>query len=321
MPAEPVDADGPGRGGLLLWRAAEWVRRSATRFFDARAPRQSAAIAYYVLLSLFPLMLLLASIAGLVLGDDELRADFVEALTDALPLTEAGADDLEASLRGVSDNAGTVGLLSLLTLIWTASGMMGAIRGSLDDIDPDTEPRPFAHGKLVDLLMLVVATVLLVGSAGITVATRVGGSGAGDLVGISGLVYAVAQVAVPIALGTGLLVVLLRWVPTTGRPASDVWPACLVGATALWALSVGFATFVGEFGRYNVIYGSLAAVVVFLVFVYLAANIVLLTASFAAEWRGVRTDRPGDEPGPGLTVEILRFVRGLFVRDDPPPRP
>lgn len=304
----------------MLWRAAEWVRRSATRFFDARAPRQSAAIAYYVLLSLFPLMLVLASVAGLVLADAALRADFVAALTDSLPLTEAGGDDLEASLQGVSENAGTVGLVSLVTLVWAASGMMAAIRGSLDDIDRDTEPRPFARGKLVDLAMLGVATVLLVASAGLTVATRIGGSSAGDLVGLSGLIYGVAQVAVPIAAGTGLLVVLLRWVPTAAPPVGDVWPACLVGATALWALSVGFATFVGEFGRYNVVYGSLAAVVVFLVFVYVAANLVLLTAAFAVEWRGVRTDRPGDEPGPGLTVEVLRFVRGLFVRDDPPPR-
>jgi membrane protein len=321
VPAEPGDADGPGRGGLALWRAGEWVRRSAARFYAARAPRQAAAIAYYVLLSLFPLMLLVASVAGLVLGDEELRADFTEALTDALPLTEAGAEDLEDTLRGVSENAGTVGIVSLLTLLWTASGMMGAIRGSLDDIAPEVLPRPFAHGKLVDLAMLLVAMVLLVATAGITVATRVGGSAAGDLVGVSGVLYALAQVAVPIALGTILLVILLRWVPNGGPPARESWPACLAGAVALWALSVGFAAFINEFGRYNVIYGSLAAVVVFLIFVYLAANVVLITAALAAEWGGVRTDRPGGEPGPGLGVELLRLVRGLFVREPPPPPP
>lgn len=311
-------AQGPGRAGLVLWRAVEWTRRSLTRFVDARGSRQSAAIAYYVLLSLFPLMLLLASIAGLVLTDDELRADFVEALTDALPLTEAGADDLEDALRGASANAGTVGLISLLALVWTSSGMMGAIRGSLDDMDPDTPPRPFAHGKLIDLLMLLVAVLLLVASAGLTVATRVRGSATQDLVGLPGALFGIAGVVVPIALATALLVVLLRWVPSRGPAVRDLWPACLVGAVALWALTVGFAAFIGQFGRYNVIYGSLAAVVVFLVFVYLAANLVLLTAAFGAEWRGVRRDRPGTEPGPGLGAEVWRFLRGLFVRDDGP---
>lgn len=317
----PADAaHGPGPAALAAWRGVEWTRRSLTRFVDARGSRQSAAIAYYVLLSLFPLMLLLASVAGLVLSDGGLRADFVGALTDVLPLTEAGADDLEEALRGVSSSAGTVGLISLVALAWTASGMMGAIRGSLDDIDPDTPARPFARGKLVDLLMLVVAILLLVSSAGLTVATRVGGSATRDLVGLPGLLFAVAGVVVPIALGTGLLVVLLRWVPTRGPAVRDLWPACLVGSVALWALTTGFAAFIGHFGRYNVIYGSLAAVVVFLVFVYLAANLMLLTAAFGAEWRGVRRDRPGAEPGPGLGEEVRRFLRGLFVRDDGPRR-
>ncbi|MGD9570454.1 MAG: YihY/virulence factor BrkB family protein [Thermoleophilia bacterium] len=318
------DADpGPHGWGLLMWRGTEWARRSLTRFADARGSRGSAAIAYYVLLSLFPFMLLMASIAGLVLSDPETRQDFVEAVTDILPLSESGADGLESALQGVSDNAGTVGLVSLVALLWSASGMMGAIRGSLDDIDPDIEPRPFARGKAVDLLMVVIAVVLLAASAGLTVATRLRSGDAQDLVGVGGALYEAARVVVPIVLGTAMLVVVLRWVPTRGPGIRDLWPACVVGAVLLWALSIGFAAFIEHFGRYNVIYGSLAAVVVFLIYVYLAANLVLLTAAFAAEWRGIRTGKPGNEPGPGLGEEVWRFIRGLFVRDEgpPPPRP
>lgn len=315
-------AGGPGRGGLLLWRVTEWVRRALSRFAEARGSRQAAAIAYYVLLSLFPLMLVLASIAGVVLGDDDTRANFVGALTDALPLTQAGAADIDAALRGVSDNATTVGLISLVTLAWTASGMMGAIRGSLDDIDAEFAPRPFARGKLVDLLMLLTASTLLTASAGLTVATRVpGATFAEDLLGFSGILLEVVQAIVAIVVGTGLLIVLLRWVPAHAPVVRDLWPACLGGAVVLWALSVGFAAFISEFGRYNVVYGSLAAVVVFLFFVYLVANVVLVTAAFGVEWRGVRTGRPGTEPGPGVWAEIWGFVRGLFVRNDSTPRP
>jgi membrane protein len=304
---------------LAVWRVTEWIRRSVSRFVAARGTRQSAAIAYYVLLSLFPLILVLASIAGLVLQDDGLRADFVEALADALPVTDAGASDLDAALRGVSSSAGAVGLVSLVFLLWSASGMMGAIRGGLDDIDADTEPRPFARGKLVDLAMLGVASLLLAASAGLTIATRVATGDAS--LGLPGPVFEVGRILVPVAVGVGLLIVLLRWVPTAGPPVRDVWPAAIVGSAALWGLSVGFAAFIESFGRYNVVYGSLAAVVVFLVFVYLAANLVLLTAAFAADWRGVRHDRPGEEPGPGIIVEVLRFLRGLFVHERPPAGP
>ncbi len=322
MASPAADDDAVPHGwGLLLWRVTEWIRRSLTRFADARGSRGSAAIAYYVLLSLFPFMLLMASVAGLVLSDPDTRADFVEAVTDILPLSESGADGLESALRGVSDNAGTVGLVSLVALLWSASGMMGAIRGSLDDIDPDIEPRPFARGKAVDLLMVFVAVVLLAASAGLTVATRIRSGAAEDLVGVGGALFETGKVVVPIVLGTALLIIVLRWVPTRGPDVKDLWPACVGGAVLLWALSVGFAAFIEHFGRYNVIYGSLAAVVVFLIYVYLAANLVLLTAAFAAEWRGIRTGKPGTEPGPGLGEEVWRFIRGLFVRDDGPRTP
>ena len=95
-----------------------------------------------------------------------------------------------------------------------------------------------------------------------------------------------------------------------------------LGSILLWGLSVGFASFIDAFGRYNVVYGSLAAIVVFLFFVYLAANIVLLSAAFAAEWRGVRTEEPGTgPPGPGIWAEILAFIRGLWVQEQPPRKP
>ena len=300
----------------------EWVRRSLTRFAAVHGTRKSAAIAYYVLLSLFPLILFLASIAGLVLQDEELRAEFVDALADALPITESGADEIESALRGVSSNAGTVGIISLLTLLWTASGMMGAIRGSLDDMDPDTPPRPLAQSKLVDLAMILIAAVLLGASAGLTVATRVARGDVADRVGLSAALYETGRVVVPIAVGAGLLILLLRYAPSASPKTRDIWPAALVGSICLWGLSVGFAAFIDEFGRYNLIYGSLAAVVVFLFFVYLAANLVLLTAAFAAEWRGVRTGRPGEgPPGPGVVHEILGFLRGLVVAERHPSPP
>jgi membrane protein len=300
----------------------EWIRRSLSRFTHVAGSRQSAAIAYYVLLSLFPLILFLASVAGLVLRDDGLRADFVSALADALPVTQSGADEIESALRGVSANAGTIGVISLLTLLWTASGMMGAIRGSLDAIDPETPPRPFARGKIVDLIMLAGAAVLLSASAGLTVASRVAQEQISDGVGLSGVLYDVARELVPIAVGTGLLILLLRYAPSGAPRTRDIWPAALVGSILLWGLSVGFAAFIDAFGRYNLVYGSLAAVVVFLFFVYLAANIVLLSAAFAAEWRGVRTEEPGTgPPGPGVWAELLAFLRGLWVPEQRPRNP
>jgi len=301
---------------LWAWRAVEWGRRALGRFYGRAGPRLAAAVAYYVLLSLFPLVLLLTAVTGAVLSDPGTRADFVDALVDALPVSASGADSIDSVVRGVSDSASAVGLVSLAGLLWTASGMMAALRGGLDEMmgAQGAVVRPFLQGKLVDLLMLLAATLLLLASAGATIADRVAQSQVVDPLGLPGLLLAAARVVVPVGAAFGVLLILLRWVPSYGPRLRHVWPPALAGALALWALTLGFATFVDNFGNYNVVYGSLAAVVVFLVYVYLAAYLVFMAGAFAADAGEVGALRP--EPGgPGVRAEVLRFLRSLVLRD------
>ena len=300
---------------LWVWRVIELGRRALGRFFGRSGPRLAAAVAYYVLLSVFPLVLVLVAIAGLVLTDPATRDDFVSALADALPLTASGADSLDAVVRGVSANAGTVGAISALGLLWTASGMMAALRGGLDDLMGGAGPkRPFLQGKLVDLAMLFMAGALLAASAGATIVDRVAQEQVVEPLGLPGIALQVARVVVPVVLAFGVLVILLRWVPSQGPPLRLVWPEALAAAVALWALTFGFASFVDNFSSYNVVYGSLAAVIVFLAYVYLAANVVFIAAAFAAEGPAVveATPQPG---GPGFRVELKRFLRSLIFSD------
>ena len=300
---------------LWVWRAVELSRRALGRYFGRSGPRLAAAVAYYVLLSLFPIVLVVVSIAGAVLTDPGVRQDFVNALVDALPLSEAGADSIDSVIRGVGDNAGTVGAISAVGLVWTASGMMAALRGGLDDLmGGETPRRPFLQGKLIDLAMLVAAGLLLVASAGATIADRVAQEQVVDTLGLPGLALAVARVVVPVALAFGVLAILLRWVPSDGPRLRDLWPAALAAAIALWALTLGFAFFVDNFGNYNVVYGSLAAVILFLVYIYVATSLVFMAAAFAADRAEVFAARP--EPGgPGFQAELRKFLRSLVVRD------
>lgn len=314
--AAPADTR-PGRAsaGLWAWRAGELGRRALGRYFGRSGPRLAAAVAYYVLLSLFPIVVLIVAIAGAVLNDPSMREDFVDALVDVLPLTEAGADSIDAVIRGVGDNAGAVGAASAVGLLWTASGMMAALRGGLSDLTGGAASgRPFLQGKLIDLAMLVAAGLLLVASAGITIADRVAQEQVVDPLGLPGIALQVARVLLPVALAFGVLAIVLRWVPPDGPRLRDLWPAALAAAIALWALTLGFAFFVDNFGNYNVIYGSLAAVIVFLVYIYAAVNIVFLAAVLAADRAEVFASRP--EPGgPGFRAELRSFLRSLVVRD------
>ena len=301
--------------GLWIWRAVELGRRALGRYFGRSGPRLAAAVAYYVLLSLFPIVIVIVAVAGAILTDPSVREEFVNALVDALPLTEAGADSIDAVIRGVGDNAGAVGLVSAVGLVWTASGMMAALRGGLDDLMGGTTPRrPFLQGKLVNLLMLLAAGLLLVVSAGITIVNRVAQEQVVDPLGLPGIGLQAARFVLPVALAFGVLMILLRWVPSEAPRPRDLWPGALTAAVALWALTLGFAFFVNNFGNYNVVYGSLAAVVLFLVYIYAAASLVFLAAAFAADRAEVFEARP-QPGGPGFRAELRSFLRSLVVRE------
>jgi membrane protein len=300
---------------LWAWRAVELGRKALGRYFGRSGPRLAAAVAYYVLLSLFPMMLVMVAIAGAVLTDASVRQEFVDALTDALPLTEAGADSIDGVIRGVAGNAGTIGALSALGLLWTASGMMSAIRGGLHDLTGGGTPRrPFLQGKLVDLLMLLAAGVLLATSAGITIAERVAREELVGPLGLPGFFLQAGGVVVSVGLAFGVLVILLRWVPSVGPQLRDVWPAALAAAVGLWALTLGFAFFVDNFGNYNVIYGSLAAVILFLLYIYAAVSVVFIAAVFAADRAEAFAAHP-QAGGAGFQAELRKFLKSLVVRD------
>ena len=300
---------------LWAWRAIELARKALGRYFGRSGPRLAAAVAYYVLLSLFPMMLVMVSIAGAVLTDPSVRQEFADALADALPLTEAGADSIDEVIRGVAASAGTIGGLSALGLLWTASGMMAAIRGGLNDLtEGETPRRPFLQGKLVDLLMLLAAGVLLAASAGITIAERVAREWLVDRLGLPGFFLQAGVVVASVGLAFGVLVILLRWVPSHGPRLRDAWPAALAAAVGLWVLTLGFAFFVENFGNYNVIYGSLAAVIVFLIYIYAAVSLVLIAAVFAADRAEAFAAHP-QAGGAGFPAELRKFLKSLVVRN------
>ena len=89
-------------------------------------------------------------------------------------------------------------------------------------------------------VLLLAAAVLLAASAGATIADRVAQSQAVDPLGLPGVALAVARVVVPVAQACGVLVILLRWVPSNGPRLRHVRPPALIGAVALWALTFGF---------------------------------------------------------------------------------
>jgi membrane protein len=331
--AEPSAIDRGGRLVRIARRPFDWlaglalgflraVPRAIEDLFHDRCPQYAASIAYRVLFSLFPLTILLVSIFGLVLQDDELRERVIEELTELLPVSPEGEADVERSIEGIATPLSAIGLVSLLALLWGASGMMASIRIGLEAALKVERGRPAVHAKLVDFLGVAAAGLLVLLVVGLSAIVAFL-SGVVDR-----LLERVGVNANPAELllrdGGQILVILVmtlllyRFVPAGHLRQRYALIGAAVTAAGIWGATKVLAIVFGDFSGYNLIYGSLAGVMTFLFFVYVVALILLFGAELA-----YALSQPPDPPGPpGLpfTLRLKGFLAGLVVHPDEPER-
>jgi membrane protein len=282
--------------------------------FRDKCPQYAASIAYRVLFSLFPLTIVLVSIFGLILQEDDLRQSVIDELIDILPVSEEGQADVEQSIEGIASPLSAIGLISLIALLWGASGMMASIRIGLEAALKIDRGRPAAHAKLVDFV--------LVGVVGMLVLLVVGASIVGaflsrlivDFTEWAGIevpsLFLVRDIVQLVVIGVTTLL-LYRYVPAGKLRRPAALAGAIVTAFGIWGASKVLAILFDNFSGYNVIYGSLAGVMTFLFFVYVVALILLFGAEFAYAW-----SQPAGPPGPPVRVKVVGFLRGLFVHSE-----
>ena len=322
MPARDRTSSARTRALRRLRRSGRVIRalaaRSAGEFFEDGCPQRAAAISYYSLFALFPLAILAVVAFGIVISRADARTQVIRFLLDNLPLQRgAGRADLEQLLRGVTRNSATLGAVGAAGLVFSASGVMSAIRHALHDaFDRREESRPPVTGKAFDILLVVVAGTFALISLGLTLAVRfaasIGGNGGGLAAHVGQALLDLGEL-LPLVLAFGVFVFLYRVVPTGTVRLRDVWPGALVAALGYELAKLGFGFYLQNFKSYSAIYGSIGAVIAFLVFVFITANVFLFGAEVASEWPGVR-DSSDEELAGGGGPSWRERIRGLFVR-------
>lgn len=304
------------RAGHAVGRAAKLAERSIDAFFKHRCSQLAASISYYALLSIFPAAILMAAIFGAVIGDDQARTDVVDFLFDNLPLSGGqGRGDLQKVVDGVTRNTGALGVVGLLGLVYSASALMGAVRNSLAIVWDTERERPPLRAKALDLLLVLGLGLLIALSFAATI-VRGFAVDLGEDLGVAGRVLDAALGAfgflIPFLLSLIAFGAVLLVVPFPRPRLRDVWPGVLLAAVGFELAQRGFTLYIENFSNYSAVYGSLGAVVIFLVFIYIGALVFLMGAEFAALWPRVRRG-DFDDGGEGrpLGEEIRRFLHGL----------
>jgi membrane protein len=277
------------------------LKRTFKQFSEDQLTTWAAALTYFGVLSLFPMMLALVSLLG-VIGPSA-----TQPLLDNLGTVAPGPakDILTTVLNSLEANQGgsTVALLiGLAAAIWSASGYIGAFMDASNNVWDAPEGRPIWKKIPVRLGVTVILLVGLTVTALAVVFTGPIAAKAGDIIGLGDTFVSVWNIAKwPILLLiVSFMISLLYWAcPNVKQPGFPwVTPGGLF-AVVLWLVASGlFALYVANFGAYNKTYGSLGGVIIFLTWLWITNIIVLLGAELNSEMersRQIRAGHPADE--------------------------
>jgi membrane protein len=280
--------DGAPEGPTDLKRRS-WLgvlKRSVSEFKEDNLTDWAAALTYYGILAIFPALLVLVSVLGLI------GSSATQPLIDNLGKVAPGpAQDIFTSamknLQGSQGAAGVIFVIGLLGALWSASGYVAAFMRASNRIYDIDEGRPLSKTLPTRVILTLVLLVLLAMSA---IAVTLTGGLAREVGGVLGLsdtaitVWNIAKWPV-LLLVVSMMFGLLYWGAPNVRHPKFRWvtPGGVLAVIGWVIASLAFALYVANFGSYNKTYGALAGPIVFLVWLWISNIMVLLGAEFNAE--------------------------------------
>jgi membrane protein len=265
---------------LVKLVGASW--RAINDFLGKNGPQLSAAISYYTLFSLFPLIVAIISGLSFLLGPESID-ELANRVANQSPVSEETISEIITSAVNSRNIAGMVGILGLL---WAGTAVFGSIRKGINATWGITRPRSFLKERLIDITFMVVAAVLMLISifstailtylmeilAFITRETYVDGA----------LLWERLASALPPTLSFIVFFAIYWLLPNTNVKITEPLPGAIVATTGFEILKNVFVWFIGNSSIYSTIYGSVGSIVVLLVWVYVSSIILLFGSTITS---------------------------------------
>jgi membrane protein len=308
---QPAPETPAGLSGRSWWGV---LKRTVREFQDDNLTIWAAALTYYGVLSIFPGLLVLVSVLGLF-GES-----VTQPLIDNIAAIAPGAvqDILTGAVENLQQSQGAAGILAIAGLagaLWSASGYVSVFMRASNAIYDVPEGRPIWKTLPIRLGVTIVVGVLLVISALMVVFTGGLAEQVGDLIGIGPTLVTVWNIAKwpVLVILVSLMFAILYWASPNARQGGFQWvsPGGVL-AVLVWIIaSAGFAFYVANFGSYNKTYGTLGAVIIFFVWLWISNIAVLLGAEFDAELHRGRAIAAGhpEEEEPFVELRDTRKIK------------
>ncbi len=275
-------------------RLGTTVKNTIESFQRHECSLLAAALAYYGLFSLFPLLLLLIVFATYFFPAQDMQAQIANLTAYYFP---GSADFVERNFYHLFTTKEQVGILAALILLWASSGVFSALARSLNRIWRVENSRSFLHQKLISLATAgtlgVAFLILVLASMALQVLESLSESWGLLLINQlkSGLSYKLLTILIPLIITVLLFYVVMRVVPNVETKPRDVWPGASLAALFFEVAKRLFTWYLQNLSKYALVFGSLGTGIVLLLWIYISAAIFLFGAEFAATLSEMRQTR------------------------------
>jgi membrane protein len=287
-PDDPRKPDSPTHLGKRTWFGV--AKRAFTEFKDDNVTDWAAALTYYAVLSIFPALIVFVSLLGLFGQGPDTVQKLLDLVRD-IGAPQSAVDALQGPIQEVvNQRAGTAGVTLVLGLagaLWTASGYVGAFIRASNAIYEVKEGRKFYILRPLQILVTIAGVLLL---TLITLMVLTSGSVAraiGDAIGLADTavtVWNIVKWPVIVVIVSLMIAGLYHIAPNVKQPRFRWFTLGGFLALVLWVIaSLAFGFYVSNFGSYSKTYGSLGAVITFLVWLWISNNVILFGAEVNAE--------------------------------------
>jgi membrane protein len=248
------------------------------------ATQRAAGVAYYAILSAFPLLLGLIAIFGFFLPSLYLQEELLHFVGKNLP---GASGFLKQNIVSVVKLRGPVGLASIFLLFWGASGMFGAINQAINRAWDNRRGRRFYVGKAHAMGMALGTGILFLSSLG-----------ASAIISLSGEIFALPPPLIFLVkagsrltaflLLLAVFLLLYKFLPNVKTYWRYVWPGALLAAILFEMARTLFIIYLEKYANYQLLYGSIASIIILLVWIYYSAFIMILGAEFTFQYSRLR---------------------------------
>jgi len=243
---------------------------------------RAAALTYYAIFSIFPLLILITALLGLILRDPVRQQAIIDAIIDLLP---EGTELITDLLQSVISSRTIPSIIAVITLLWSATGFLRGLLSAIDLI----HSKEYTHGSIV-MRGIGILVILLTVPALFLLLT---------LSSISSLLIEFLPFALPgylhsmlsvlangfvvFVMAAGAFFLLMHYIPSRRAPARVTFVSALITALAWVLLGYGFSWYLSSgFANFNVVYGSIGAMMALMLYLYLTNAVILLGAQINA---------------------------------------